>query len=596
MLSIYDYGVIVVYFGFMIAISASFRRSNRNTSDYFRGGGQMLWWMVGATAFMTQFSAWTFTGAASKAYENGALVLGIYFANAAGFFINYLWTAPRLRQMRVVTTLEGIRERWSARNEQFFTWIMLPVGLLISGIGLNGLGVVLASVFGININLTILLAGAVVIFMTTLGGAWATTASDFMQLIILVLLTTVGAFLAIHHIGGVGTFLERMPENAFTWGDISRPEILILWFLALFLKQLLGTNNMSEGYRYLCAKDTPEARKGALLATILFIVGPVLWFIPPMVARAVYPDLSVVPALATLGTRVNDGAYLAISIATMPDGMVGLMVTALFAATMSSMDSGLNKNAGIFIRSFWLTFVRPKATETELLVTSKTVTIVFGILMILSALMFNSMKELSLFDLMMQFGSLVTMPLAVPLLWGMFVKRTPPWSAWTTVLVCLLFSFIVGNLSTWFGPDAYRRLMGFTLPFTAWEQTDAVFVLSVLSNVILGSAWFLGTTFWYSRQPASYHAKVDAFFTKLLTPIDFQKEHGPSTDYSQLHVMGRLCLIYGAFILALAAIPNPSIGRWCFVFIGVAAGGIGLALRRAAVTAKRRESAGLPVV
>lgn len=582
MLSSYDYLVIAVYFVFMIVISFAFRKANHNTSDYFRGGGQLLWWIVGSSAFMTQFSAWTFTGAASKAYENGGIVLAIYLANAAGFLINYLWTAPRLRQMRIITTLEGIRERWSRGNEQFFTWILLPVGLLTSGIALNGLGVILAAVFGLDINTTILLAGIVVILMATLGGAWATTASDFMQMIVLMLLTCVGAFLALRHIGGVGQFIARMPENSIAWGQLDRPQIFYLWLLAWFVKQILNTNNMSDGYRYLCAKDDKHARRGAGLATILFIVGPVIWFIPPMVARIVYPDLSVVPAIAALGSRMQDGAYLALSIVTMPAGMIGLMVTALFASTVSSMDSGLNKNAGIFIRSFWAIVVRPQAGEAELLVTSKIVTVLFGVFAVLSAFMFNAMKELSLFDLMMQFSSLVSMPLAVPLLWGLFIKRTPPWSAWSTVVVCLTCSIVISNVSGWIGPDTWQHLYGLATPLVGSEKSDAVFVASVYANIIVGTLWFVGTSLWWSRQSVAYHGRVEAFFQRMHTPIDFSREHGKSADHSQLLIMGRLCFVYGVFVALLAVIPNPMAGRLCFIFVGASAAGIGYGLRRAA--------------
>lgn len=582
MLSFYDYAVIAVYFIFMIVISFAFRKANSNTSDYFRGGGQLLWWIVGSSAFMTQFSAWTFTGAASKAYENGSIVLAIYLANAAGFLINYLWTAPRLRQMRIITTLEGIRERWSQGNEQFFTWILLPVGLLTSGIALNGLGVILAAVFGLDINTTILLAGVVVILMATLGGSWATTASDFMQMIVLMLLTCVGAFLALHHIGGVGEFVARLPENSIAWGELARPQIFYLWLMAWFVKQILNTNNMSDGYRYLCAKDDVQARKGARLAAILFTVGPIIWFIPPMVARIVYPDLSVIPAIASLGSRMQDGAYLALSIVTMPAGMIGLMVTALFATTVSSMDSGLNKNAGIFIRSFWAVIVRPGARDTELLVTSKIVTVLFGIFTVMSAFMFNAMKELSLFDLMMQFSSLVSMPIAVPLLWGLFIRRTPPWSAWSTVVVCLACSIVITNLSTWVGDDAWQRVYGLASPLVGSEKSDAVFVASVFANIIVGTLWFLGTSFWWKRQPADYHARVEAFFKRMHTPIDFKSEHGKSADHTQLLIMGRLCFVYGVFVACLAFIPNPMVGRVCFLFVGAAAAGIGYGLRRAA--------------
>ena len=84
----YDYAVLGFYFAFMAAISWVFRRFVQNVSDYFRGGGKALWWMVGASAFMVSFSAWTFTGAASKAYADGWPVMAIYVANAVGFAIS----------------------------------------------------------------------------------------------------------------------------------------------------------------------------------------------------------------------------------------------------------------------------------------------------------------------------------------------------------------------------------------------------------------------------------------------------------------------------------------------------------------------------
>ncbi|MGL5354133.1 MAG: hypothetical protein ACRDA5_12540, partial [Clostridium sp.] len=76
-----DILVVGVYFIFLIAIGFLFKSFTKSTSDYFRGGGKMLWWMVGSTAFMTQFSAWTCTGAAGKAFTDGWSVAIIFFAN-----------------------------------------------------------------------------------------------------------------------------------------------------------------------------------------------------------------------------------------------------------------------------------------------------------------------------------------------------------------------------------------------------------------------------------------------------------------------------------------------------------------------------------
>lgn len=587
MLSSFDYAVIAVYFAFLVAIGAAFHRVNRSTNEFFRGGGKVLWWIVGATAFMTQFSAWTFTGAASKAYENGALVLVIYGANAVAFFCNFAGTAARLRRMRVITTFEGIRQRWSRGNEQFFTWLQLPIGILTAGISLNGLGVILAAVFGLDIRLTMLAAGLIVIFMATFGGAWAATAGDFMQMLVLMAVTTTAAFLALHKVGGVSGFIDKLPEHSFTWGNTGRPSIVIFWIGAMLVSQIVTVNNISDGYRYLCAKDDQHARRGALLASILFLVGPILWFLPPMVAKMLFPDLTALPILHALGDHASDGAYLAVGIATMPRGMLGLLVTSLFAATISNMDTGLNKNTGIFIRSFYHPLLRPAATERELMIVSRSATVGFGVMTILAAFAFNAMPGLSLFQIMQSMVSLVTMPVAIPLLLGLFVRRTPPWSGWSTVLVCLFTSLIVGNLPSLFGPDAYQRLLHFATPLATWEAPTAVFIVGVLANTLVGTLWFLGTTFWYQRQPAAYQAATGEFFARMGTPVDHTAEQGASTDTSQLRTLGRLSLCYGGFVLLLTLIPNPLLGRACFLFIGGAIGGIGLLLLRAARRSER---------
>src|SRR5687768_7641020 len=246
MLTTADYVVIAFYFVFMTSMGWVFKRFIKDTSDYFRAGGEMLWWIVGAGAFMVSFSAVTFTGMAGKAYTDGPVVLIIFVGNAIGFFFNWLYFAPVFRQMRCVTAMEAVRKRFGKANEQFFTWIQIPTGILYAAIWLNGLGVFTAAAFGWNLEFTIIVTGAVVVFASVLGGSWSTTASDFVQLLLLMPVTIVAAVLALMHIGGVDQFVQRAPTHFWNWSQVADSNLIGLWLIAMLLQKFRSEEHTSE--------------------------------------------------------------------------------------------------------------------------------------------------------------------------------------------------------------------------------------------------------------------------------------------------------------------------------------------------------------
>ena len=238
----------------------------------------MLWWMVGATAFMTQFSAWTFTGAAGQAFRNGLSPVVLFLGNALGYFFNYLFFAAKARQMRVVTPIEGIRMRYGKVSEQVFIWANVPTSILQAGIWLNALAIFVAAVFEISMPVTIIITGIVVVVMSATGGAWAVVASDFLQMLVVMAVSIVAAGVAIIKSGGITPIFQNgLPEGEPFGPGYFHIGLLIAWIILTFTKQFFSTNNMIDSYRYLCAKDTKNARKAALLACGLMLIGPFIW-------------------------------------------------------------------------------------------------------------------------------------------------------------------------------------------------------------------------------------------------------------------------------------------------------------------------------
>jgi Na+/proline symporter len=312
---------------------------------------------------------------------------------------------------------------------------------------------------------------------------------------------------------------------------------------------------MLEASRYLNAKDGRQARKAALLAAVLFVLGPSVWFIPPMVARIVHPDLhSVFPHLK----NPSEGAFVVAGMDNMPAGMLGLLISGIFGATMSNMDIGLNKNAGFFVKNFYQVILRPHAHEKEMLIVSKAVTFLLGILVISAALVFSSGK-VGLFNLMLQFGGLIALPYCIPLIWGTLIKRAPAWAGWTTVLVGFATSFLGRQFltSAWL-----QQFMGWNdRPLNSREVDDWVLLLGVLLNSLVCSIWFLGTCAFARTRTAEEIDRVNQFFAKMKTPVDFHKEEGAGNDAQQYRTLGLMSLIYGSFISLLVLIPNSARGR-----------------------------------
>lgn len=573
MISGYDYSIIGFYLVFMLAIGVVFRRMSKDTSDYFRAGGAMPWWITGTSAWIFSFSAWTFTGAAGKVYESGLLVLCVFYATILALLFAITFTCLRFRRMRVITWMEAVRLRYGPVNEQFYIWIKLPLLLLFSGVGLNAIGVFMSAVFGIPMNTVLVILGVVVTLVAFAGGSWAVLASDFVQafLIMTITICTAVMVLARPEIGGLAGLVHKVPESEFHWSELAHPELLFIWLVATLWLKFSDENNMERSTMYLMTRSDKDARRMVLIPLIGTLIGPLIWFIPAMAATIMHPNLAAeFPQLK----QPHEAAFVAVSMDVMPKGLLGLLLSAMLGATVTSMDAGLNKNVGITIRSLYKPLFKPNASEKHLLMAGKICTLIFGAIIIALALLVNQFRSIGLFDLANQLAANLLMPLALPLIYGLFYKRTPGWSAWSTALVAGAASWLLGEYVT---PECFQHWMGWSQPLNGDEQTYLKLAVTTLGGtVIIGSAWYFFTALFYQKTSPEELERVEKFFANLHTPVD---KHGVEGVQTTVYILlGSLCMVYGGFILLLMAIPNPFDGRLAFLFCGGVMFGIGCAL------------------
>ncbi len=557
------YAVIGGYVALLVAMGVVMRRLNHDLSDYFRNGCRGTWWLVGASAFMTSFSAGTFTGIAGIAFTAGWTVTVIFAANALGFLLNWAFLAAWFRQLRAITAPEVIRMRFGPVTQQAYAWIGVLSRLLYAAMQLYGLGLFAAAIFGFNLHVVIWTTGGVVMLLSVVGGSWAITSSDFLQSLVLIPITVLVAVLSIVRLNGQGGLMHAIAAHGLTtpfalvkpgrgWfplGDYTWP-----WVAAIVVKNVVGYNTLFSAERYFGVKDGREARKAALLGAALTLVGMAVFFVPPIAARVLFER----QVLAT-GMKVPaEAAYAVAAAKLLPGGLLGVMVVAIFASSVSSLDGGLNRNAAVFTRDIFpvlCRLVRADARPGRLsLALGRLATFGFGVVMLSMASYFARMRGAGVFDLMLAIGTLIAVPLAVPMLLCLFVRRAPAWSGLTSVAV----GFTVAAVGQYSG-----SLFG-----TAWP-----FQVKLFANFFAGAAAFgLTVPFWFTAS-AEYRQRVDAFFRRMRTPVDFAAEVGVGNDNQQLAYLGRFAAAAGVGLCGLLLLGGSAGDRLCVLFV---AGCVGL--------------------
>ncbi|MEM6885822.1 MAG: hypothetical protein AAF571_12380 [Verrucomicrobiota bacterium] len=578
MLEFWDYVVIACYLMFTMSIGVVCRRIARNSSDFFRGGGNMLWWMTGMSGIAAGLSAWTFTAAATRVYSMGFYMILAYWLWVPAYLILYFFLAERYRQMRIITVADGIKRRYGRFTEQFWIWVQIPANLMIGAMWLMTVSIFMSAAVGLPLNLCIAVLGTVVAVVSLGAGAWSVIASDFIQMTVIIIgsFTVMIRALTLEEVGGISGFRSQIPEEFTNFSLAEATGVWIGFLVMSMIMRIMQSSDLSqEGAKYLSAKDGREAKRSALLLICGYILTPIVAFLPVMICSIVYPDLSVVfPEM----DNPDEGSYMAIAAYVLPTGMVGLIVCAMFAASISSMDTALNRNAGFCVRNFYLEFINPEASEKRQLLIGRLFTIGLAVALIVLATTLANNRTIGLFEFSNLVFSLVIPPMVVPAVFGFIFRRTPAWSGWTTVLVgfCVAFS-----AKTFISVDTVgEKIWGLSLPMNAIEKGDLTYIVITGVTLICSISWFFFSMLFYEKSKPEYKASVDALFKDMKTPIDHVTEKTENRDAIQYKIIGSLSLVLGALFLLGALIPNEFSGRLVFVCCGAVVVAVGWVLLR----------------
>jgi solute:Na+ symporter, SSS family len=555
--NLYDYVVIAGYFLFMLGIGIYFKKINKGAREYFAGGNMIPWWVSGMTLYMANFSAWTFTGAAGFAYSTGLFPLLWWGTGGFGYIFGSLLTAKRWRRTRAISPVEYTYTRYNISTQQFLSWIISINFTLSAGVQLASTCKLLAPVMGLDITAVTLVTGTVILLYTFLGGVWAVSVTDVVQGVILLCTTFIVVPLALHLVGGPAKLIDSLPPFSFDhmYNGVHYNEH---WLISVFLIGMLGFAGGS-GQRFYSVKDEKSALRVGLFAGALSFAGPIIFGVPPLVARIIWPDLSQVDFFKPyIDKNPQDLVYIGICLKFLPNGLIGVFMAAMLAATMSTLSAVYNMVSSIFARDMYQGLFRTRTKDDELLKVGRRTSVVIGLIVIALAVSFVN-SQFGVFNLMQAFFTLFNVPVVVPMTFGLIFRKIPKWSAVGGITWGLLAGIAGRYLLGWdIGPQVYLSLAMTLGIFTTSRWTAGLYqtrkpvliAIAVLitgcagvlfhntivgerTDAVVAGAWAVAAAFGvslyffaalFTKETEEERAKVAAFFRKLDTPIDVAKE------------------------------------------------------------------------
>jgi SSS family transporter len=538
-----DYAVMAAHLLLMAGIGFFFYKYIKNANDFFKSSNRLPWWVAGLSCFMSNFSAWTFTGGAGFIYNNGISGAAMLWGSSIAVLFAYFFLAKKWRRSRVMTITQYLTERYNDFIHQFYSWIYLLMKWVIVGLQLLAMSIFISVAIGFDLQLIIIITGVVMLIYTVLAGLWGVAINDVLQFIILVPVTIAAVPLSLRATGGLANLIKGVPEGYLSlgYGDAS-----ILFLIGWTLLMFFGNNSNATVQRYFSVRDEKAAKKVALTTSVLFFIGVALWMIPSMAARVLEPNLTEVFA----GQLKNgaEASYVYMCMKVLPHGMIGILLAAVFAATMSSLDSSYNVMAAIMVKDIYHKFVYPKATPHRLLLVGRIFTVVLGITTIALALYMTQHKG-GVFGVMKDISQVLTVPIGGVLILGLLIRKTPPWTA--------LFTFALTFPVAYVTRFVYNLHLGY--------QAFIVIGTAVLS--------FLSMKFFWNKTKKKDQNRIEAFFKKLDTPVDVKKElsEKAATDVlSMLRVVGVLTFCVGLMV----AVPAIFLTERLSIIMALLTGGV----------------------
>jgi len=501
-----DYAVIAAFFAAMVGVGVFYSRRSKSDAQFFGSDKSIPWWLSGVSFYMNSFSALAFVMYSALAYKFGWVPVTVSWLSVPAVLLGAWFLAVRWRRAAKGSPIDYIATRYTPGMCRTLAVLGLPMQLLDNALKLLAIGTVVGVGMGFPLFWSICISGVIIVLYTFLGGLKATLVCDFIQFFVILAVVfalpplCLGRLAAVD--GGTGmvhgfrVFLDRVPDGFFSFTNGKYGWTYMLVFFCAVGSTL--STNWSLVQRYYTTKSEKDAKKMAYLVATLLFLGPPLFFFPAMAARVFMPELDM------NNSEAMNAVYATVCKSILPAGMIGMVIAAMFSATMSSLAGNFNAAASVMMNELYLR-VDKTATPRRRMVAARAATVlVGGAVVALTFVMQYAQGAKDLFDVTNKMFGVFLPPIAIPMLAGVFVRSLSRRAG----MVGLVGGMAVG-VALFFVGGKYPFLREFEWMFPLTGVATVAFL--ALGTLLL-------------RDSTAERAEVEGFFKQLETPQGDEKK------------------------------------------------------------------------
>lgn len=474
----------------MIALGFYFAHRNNSTEEYFLGNRSFTGWVIGLSMLSTSISSITFLAFPAAAFTLdwrqfiSNLMLPLAAVLAILFFI------PFFRRGKLTSAFEYLGERFGSVARLYGTVSFLMLQIMRIGQILFLVAIPVNLFTGIPIVWTICLLGLFIGLYTVIGGIEAVIWTDVIQAIVLWLGGIICLVLMVNQLpdGFSQVFSVAEANQKFGVGntewDLGERTFWTVALLGIFHFLAMYSSDQNVVQRYIASRSTREAKKATLIYSVValptwalfFFIGTTLF-----VFYTVFPDIAI--------NRLDaDQVFPYFILTNLPSGIAGLILAAVLAAGMSTLDSSINAISTVTVVDILKPYWMKNRSDRVYLHIARLIAIGVSLLMIGGAVFFSVIEKESVNDLSWIVASVFGGCLVGLFMLGFFTTRV----GYRAALIALIISIGV-NIYLGFG------LAGW-LPNSLTLNVQSYWVGVIVNLLFIGLAYILSFIFTH-RQP-----------------------------------------------------------------------------------------------